>query len=51
MAVSGETTKRATVEAALRLLVRLHRQYQAGMDLAGIGWGGDLDAMREDWTA
>ena len=51
MAVSGETTKRATVEAALRLLVRLHRQYQAGMDLAGIGWGGDLDARREDWTA
>ena len=47
MALTGEPTKRATVEAALRTMVRLKRQKQAGMNLAGIGWDGDLDAMRE----
>jgi Arc/MetJ family transcription regulator len=47
MALTGEPTKRATVEAALRMIVRLKRQKQAGMNLAGIGWEGDLDAMRE----
>jgi len=47
MALTGESTKRATVEAALRAMVRLKRQKQAGMNLAGIGWEGDLDAMRE----
>ena len=47
MALTGEPTKRAMVEAALRTVVRLKRQKQAGMNLAGIGWEGDLDAMRE----
>jgi Arc/MetJ family transcription regulator len=47
MALTGEPTKRATVESALRMMVRLQRQKQAGMNLAGIGWEGDLDAMRE----
>ncbi len=47
MALAGEPTKRATVEAALRAMVRSKRQKQAGMNLAGIGWDGDLDAMRE----
>ena len=47
MALTGEPTKRAMVEAALRMVVRLKRQKQAGMNLAGIGWEGDLDAMRE----
>jgi Arc/MetJ family transcription regulator len=47
MALTGEPTKRATVEAALKMIVRLKRQKQAGMNLAGIGWDGDLDAMRE----
>jgi Arc/MetJ family transcription regulator len=47
MTLTGEPTKRATVEAALRMIVRLKRQKQAGMNLAGIGWEGDLDAMRE----
>jgi Arc/MetJ family transcription regulator len=49
-AVTGEQTVRGTIEEALRLLVQLHRQYRAGMDLAGIGWEGDLDAMRNDWS-
>jgi len=47
MAAAGEKTKRATVEAALRTLIRLNRQKRAGMDMAGLGWEGDLDAMRE----
>ena len=53
MAATGQTTKRATVEEALRTVVRLRRQRQALKDLKGIGWEGDLDAMREgrDWSA
>jgi Arc/MetJ family transcription regulator len=50
MAVMGQTTKRATVEEALRRIVSLHRRKQALDDLWGIGWEGDLDAMRRDWT-
>jgi len=50
MKATGQTTKRATVEEALRRVVKLHRQKQAGDDLAGIGWEGDLHAMRKDWT-
>jgi Arc/MetJ family transcription regulator len=49
MAATGQTTKRATVEEALRRVVKLHRQKLAGDDLAGIGWDGDLDAMRRAW--
>ena len=41
-------TKKATVEEALRRLVRRHRQQQALADLAGLGWEGDLDARRQD---
>jgi Arc/MetJ family transcription regulator len=47
MIAAGEKTKRATVEAALRALLRLRGQKRAGMDMAGLGWEGDLDAMRE----
>jgi Arc/MetJ family transcription regulator len=50
MAATGQRTKRATIEEALRRVVKLHRQKRAGQDLAGIGWEGDLDAMRRDWT-
>ncbi len=39
-------TKRATVEEALRRLVRQHRQQQALADLRGLGWEGDLSAQR-----
>ena len=47
MAATGLPTKKATVEEALRVLVRRYRQKKAIDDLAGIGWEGDLDAMRE----
>ena len=46
MAVTGLPTKKATVEAALRQLVRRHRQKNAIAGLAGAGWVGDLDEMR-----
>ncbi len=48
MAASGLTTKRATVEEALRQLVLSHRRREAIRSLAGIGWEGDLDEMRLD---
>jgi len=48
MAASGLATKKATVEEALRRLVRSHRQRQAIATLAGVGWVGDLDDMRRD---
>jgi len=48
MAATGLPTKRATVEEALRRLVRRHQQRQAIVDMAGLGWEGDLDAMRTD---
>lgn len=48
MAASGLSTKRATVEEALRQLVDTHRRRQALRSLAGIGWEGDLDVMRLD---
>jgi Arc/MetJ family transcription regulator len=46
MAATGLPTKRATVEEALRRLVRRQEQKQAIADMAGLGWDGDLDAMR-----
>jgi len=47
MQATGQTTKRATVEAALQRIVQLYRQKRAGDGLAGLGWEGDLDALRE----
>jgi Arc/MetJ family transcription regulator len=46
MAASGLSTKRATVEEGLRLLVRIRRQAKALADLKGLGWEGDLGEMR-----
>lgn len=46
MTSSGLTTKRATVEEGLRLLVRVRRQARALAELKGLGWDGDLDELR-----
>ncbi len=46
MTAVGLSTKRATVEEALRLLVRVRSQAEALADLKGLGWEGDLDEMR-----
>ncbi len=51
MEATGQATKRATVEEALRIAVRLYRQKRAGAELAGIGWEGNLDAIRAEWPA
>ena len=48
MAATGLTTKRATVEQGLRLLVRLGNQAEALADIKGLGWDGDLEEMRRD---
>lgn len=48
MAALGAKTKRETVELALQNAVRLRRQVKALKALKGIGWDGDLEAMRLD---
>ena len=48
MKATGQTTKKATVEEALRNAVREGRLRQAIKNLAGIGWEGDLEDMRRD---
>ncbi|MGH9606569.1 MAG: type II toxin-antitoxin system VapB family antitoxin [Terracidiphilus sp.] len=45
--LSPRATKKAVVEEALVLAVMLHRQKQALRKLRGIGWEGDLNAMRQ----
>jgi len=47
MAITGLPTKRAAVEEGLRLLLSVRQQTRALDDLAGLGWEGDLPAMRE----
>ena len=47
MATTGLTTKKAVVEEALRRLVVHHHRRAAFADMEGLGWEGDLDAMRE----
>ena len=46
MRAAGLSTKRATVEEGLRLLVRLRKQAKGLAELRGLGWEGDLDGMR-----
>lgn len=47
MEATGLTTKKATVEEALRRLLKDIELRQAIKDLRGLGWEGDLDEMRE----
>jgi Arc/MetJ family transcription regulator len=47
MAATGLATKKATVEEALRHLVRRYRRRNAVAEMTGLGWEGDLDTMRE----
>ncbi len=48
MRLTGLTTKRAAVEEGLKLLVRVRKQARVMKTLKGLGWEGDLDAMRQD---
>ncbi len=45
---SGLKTKRETVEAGLRLLLKLRSQARARDARGKFRWEGDLDAMRSD---
>lgn len=47
MKAAGTRTKRDTVKAGLETLVRLKSQ-ESIRALRGIGWSGDLNAMRTD---
>jgi len=49
MELSGLATKKATVALALRQFVENGYRRQALDELWGMGWEGDLDAMREGW--
>jgi Arc/MetJ family transcription regulator len=46
MTAAGLPTKKATVEEGLKLLVRIKGQVEALDDLKGLGWKGNLSAMR-----
>lgn len=48
MTATGLSTKRATVEEGLRLLVRMRKQVETLAELKGLGWEGDLGEMRRD---
>ena len=50
MRASGTTTKRAAVEAALQLMVRLKAQEGARRLRGTVEWDGDLNTMRERRT-
>jgi len=45
--LSGLKTKRAIVEEALRLMVRMYRQKQVRKLRGKLEWKGDLEKMRE----
>jgi Arc/MetJ family transcription regulator len=48
MAASGQKTKKATIDDALRRMVRQEARRRAIADMAGLGWQGDLDATRRE---
>ena len=48
---SGLRTKREVVDFALRRYVKIERQREALEGLRGLGWEGDLDAIRTDLPA
>jgi Arc/MetJ family transcription regulator len=47
MKATGQRTKKAAVVEALRQAIQTAKRRQALKELHGIGWEGDLDAMRE----
>lgn len=48
---AGLKTKKATVEAALRLLLKLRRQAAVGRLYGTVAWRGDVDSWRRDRNA
>jgi Arc/MetJ family transcription regulator len=53
MRITGQTTKKGTVEEALRRLVQIHKQSALRKLRGKIEWQGNLDELREgrfvDW--
>jgi Arc/MetJ family transcription regulator len=49
--LSGQSTKKATVEEALRLLVKLRRQKEVGNAFGKYRWRGDLGKSRRGRAA
>ena len=47
MKIAGKSSKKATVEEALRRMVRANKQLKALDAIRGTGWIGNLDEMRE----
>ena len=47
MKATGQTTKKGTIEEALRRVSRVQRLRDAIESMRGMGWEGDLDQMRE----
>lgn len=50
MEITGLSTKKATVEKALRDLVENLGRRKALEELRGIGWSGNLDDVRRNWS-
>lgn len=50
MKATGLPTKKATVEEALRSIVKNHELKRTLAELEGMGWEGDLEAMRLSWS-
>jgi Arc/MetJ family transcription regulator len=49
--LTGIRTKREVIDAALRILVRLHQGQPAARELRGkLRWEGDLDESRQERT-
>jgi len=51
MQATGQTTKRGTVDEALRRVVETSRKLKAVEDMSGLGWEGDLEQMRSGRSA
>ncbi len=47
MEITGLATKKATVEEALRRLLKDRELRQSIHELRGMGWDGDLEEMRQ----
>lgn len=49
MRATGQTTKKAVVEEALRQAIATARRRQALQELRGMGWECNLEEMRNEW--
>lgn len=49
MQLTGQKPKKGVVAEALARIVRSHRQHQAVMDMAGLGWDGEEKQLRQEW--